>query len=86
MKILMQGNENKGAIAVLILLADITSEAKINAIYGYYVDGYAKQHCVNTFHVDQSNLNKAIALVEDAAKHIDNYNLLRIKRKVRSPA
>lgn len=84
MDILICGNENKGAIAVLIRIAGITSENKIDAIYAHYVDGMAKRYLAACFHVDQSNLNKALAQVEDVAKDIDNYNLLRIARKVRA--
>ena len=84
MDILIKGMESKGTISILIGFAGILSEDKIKAAYMHYVDGINEAYCADFLDIDAGNLNKALKSIEECAKQIDRYNVLRIKPKKRS--
>ena len=81
-KNLITGAEKKGAIAVLICLANITSERKIKALNDHYVKGHTLQLAALNYDVDVSNLAKSAALLEHYATKIYNYNVINGVTKI----
>jgi len=64
---LVQGHETTEGVAVLIKLTRITSEAKINALHAYLVDGLPAKHAYWRYQVAQQHFSDALARLNRAA-------------------
>ncbi|AUR86161.1 adhesin operon regulatory protein [Vibrio phage 1.083.O._10N.286.52.B9] len=77
MKHLIQGQESKESLDLLMSLTSIRSDKMINALHRHYVDGLAIDHLVNGLNVDEANFRRVDKIINNTAETINNYNELQ---------
>jgi len=77
MNYLMQGQESRGKIELLLALTKISSEKMTDAIQDYFVRGFGVGDAANLCGVKQPNLSVAIEKLNKVAEIVEKVNELK---------